>query len=485
MISWMQKHNKFLVVTIWIATISFIFMGGTYGFSYSIKSNSIGHVGDQELNRDRFHMEYQNLYSRYNQMFQGKFDEEQAKKMGLQQQVIDNMAAQAKILNLAESFGIVASDQEVAEKLASIPAFQKDGQFDRSIYDNYLTNSRLSTKTFEGSLRDNVIIEKTLKLLDVNGLQSEQAAFTTPFEIGDQIKYIVFSSSDVNITVDDAKLKEFWELRKDQYQTSKQYSFDMVTTSTDDINLSDEELQKHYEANSFNYIGAEGKLLSFDEAKEKVAVDLKLEKSKKSANLQYIAFKKGEIEKEKTLTYDLNDFRLPRDVWSEVSTKFKGDILKPKVVSKQYTTIKISDIIEPRTKTFEEAKNEVTSQYKADQAQEKLSQLAEEKLAGIDTEAGELSDYLTLNNISKQNLGLNEQEIANFSSKLFTSEEEKGIISIGNKAIVYKIVDQKLVTIDQNETERLEENANQAKLQTFQSNLMEELDKRYPTELYK
>ena len=77
MISWMQKNNKFLIVTIWIATISFIFTGATYGFSFGVKSNSIGQVGSIELGRDRFQMEYQNIYSRYNQMFQGKFDEEQ------------------------------------------------------------------------------------------------------------------------------------------------------------------------------------------------------------------------------------------------------------------------------------------------------------------------------------------------------------------------------------------------------------------------
>ncbi len=49
MISWMQKNNKFLVITIWIATISFIFTGATYGFSFGLKGSSIGKTGDIEL----------------------------------------------------------------------------------------------------------------------------------------------------------------------------------------------------------------------------------------------------------------------------------------------------------------------------------------------------------------------------------------------------------------------------------------------------
>ena len=484
MISWMQKNNKFLIVTIWIATISFIFTGATYGFSYGIKSNSIGQVGEVELSRDRFHMEYQNLYSRYNEMFQGKFDEEQAKKMGLQDQVLNQMIAQAKILNLAKEFGIVVSDKEVAERLASIPAFQKDGQFNKSIYSNYITNNRLSTKTFEESLRDAITIEKTFKLLNVGGLKGEYKSLQMPFEIGDKIKYITLSSDDINITVDETKLKEYWEERKEQYQTAKQYVLEIVRTKTDDINVSEAELRSYYEKNSFKYMDSEGKHLSFDEAKEQLIVDVKLDKSKKSANKQYIAFKKGQIDKEERLTYDVNDFRLPRDVWDAILSKNKEELLKPKVVNNQYVTIKIADIIEPRTKSFSEAKDEVTRAYKSDLSNEKLSQLAENTLTDIDNKEGKVSDFLTLKNIEKQNLGLNKQEIANFASKLFTSNQEKGIISIGNKVIVYKIIDQKIVTFDQNETDNLKQNSDQLKFQVFELNLMKKLDKKYPTEIY-
>jgi len=79
-------------------------------------------------------MEYRNLYNRYNQAFQGKFDEEKAKEMHLQEQVLNNMAVQAMILNLAKDFGIIVSDKEVADNLTTIPSFQKNGVFNKSIY---------------------------------------------------------------------------------------------------------------------------------------------------------------------------------------------------------------------------------------------------------------------------------------------------------------------------------------------------------------
>ena len=50
--------------------------------------------------------------------------------------------------------------------------------------------------------------------------------------------------------------------------------------------------------------------------------------------------------------------------------------------------------------------------------------------------------------------------------------------------MVYKIIEQKLISLENNETEILHKNADKIKNQSFQVNLMKELDKKYPTKLY-
>ncbi len=485
MISWMQKNNKFLIVTIWIATISFIFTGATYGFSFGIKSSSIGKTGDIELTRDRFQMEYRNLYNRYNQMLQGKFDEEQAKQMRLQEQVLNSMAGQALILNLAKEFGIVVEGKEIGEKLASIPSFQKDGVFNKSIYMNFLRNMGLSAKTFENSLRDNLIIEKTFSLLNLKGIEEEYKTFTTPFEVADKLKYTILSPKDINVTINDTKLKEFWEVRKDMFKTAKKYTFDVVWVDTKDVNVTDSEIEAHFKENSFKYTDTKGKLLSLEEAKPRVIKEVKLKKSKKSANRQYISYKKAQINKSETLTYDVNDFRLSKEVWSEVLSKNSGDLLKPKVVDSRYAIIKIVNIKEPTIKSFKDAKDELIPLYKNDKSKELLAKLSEENLKNIDKIKAKISNFITLKNIEKQKLGLNKQESSELASKLFTSDQEKGIISIGDKVVVYKVMEQKLISLDKNETVGLKANVDQLKKQSFQSNLMKQLDKKYPTKFYK
>jgi len=481
----MQKNNKFLIVTIWIATISFIFTGATYGFSFGIKSSSIGKTGDIELTRDRFQMEYRSLYNRYNQMFQGKFDEAQAKQMRLQEQVLNSMAGQAMILNLAKDFGIVVEDKEVGDKLEAMKSFQKDGIFNKSIYMNFLKSIGLSAKTFEDSLRDNIIIEKTFSLINLKGVEQEYKTFATAFEVADKLKYNILSPKDINITINDAKLKSFWEVRKDMFKTAKEYSFDVVWVETKDVNVTDKDINAYFNENSFKYTDTKGKLLSLDEAKPRVIRELKLKKSKKDANKRYISYKKGKIDKSETIKYDLNDFRLSKDIWDEIVSKKIGDLLKPKVVGNKYAILKIISIKEPTIKSFEDAKEQVTPLYKNDAVKELLAKLSEENLKNIDKMEAKISNFITLKNIDKQKLGLNKQESSELGSKLFTSDQEKGIISIGDKVVVYEVIEQKLISLDKNETKGLESNVDQLKKQSFQSNLMKELDKKYPTKFYK
>jgi len=467
----------------WIAALSFI-LAGAVGGSMGISSSSIGKVGDVELRKDKFQMEYSNLFSRYNQMMQGKFDDVQAKQMGLQDQVIKNMAAQAKILNLANEFGVIVTEEETGERLASYPAFQNEGQFDRKAYDTYIQNSGLSNETFETNLRDQLIIEKTFKLLNTSGLENEYKAFQLAFEVADKLKYVLLTKDDVNITTNDEKLKEFWEPRKDQFKTPKQYTLAIQWTETKDTEVTDKEVKAYYDENRFNYTDEAGKIKDFEDVKEWVKEATQVDKSKKSALKRYVKLKKGELSSDETLTLDINNKKLSKELWSAIQSAQKNDLLKPKVVDNRYASVKIINIVNPVTKSFSEIKEKITPIYQEEAKKEALMILSEKKLSNIDNLEINVSTYLTLDNAESQKLGLNQQESANFISKLFTSQEEKGIIPIGSKVMVYKITEQKLISLESNETDVLHENADQVKNQSFQASLMKALDKKYPTKLY-
>lgn len=485
MISWMQKHNKYLVWTIWVATIAFIgagFVGwGTY--SFGSKAGNVAKVGNIEIKQTQLNMAYSNLYNQYNEMMQGKLDEKKAKEMRLVQQAFLRIEVQAKLLNFAQEMGIVVSDKEVADTLAGIKGFQKDGVFNKDIYNAYLRSQRLKAKTFEATLKDELTIQKTLALLHTDALPLEEETVSAAMNVADKLMYKVLKSDDVNLTIDDTKLKAFWEAHKENFMTPRLYKLSIVWTETDGTEVTEEEIKAFYDENSFNYTDATGKQLAFEEAKEQATKDLKIKKSKKAAQKQYIAFKKVKLKNPESMTLPVNDSTLSKELWKDVLAKNSGEIIKPKVLGDKYATVKIEAVIEPKAKSFDEAKGEVAKLYTIQVQKEALLKLAKKTLGTMDENNANVSDFVTLE--KNDNLkSLNSEESLQFLQKLFTSLKEKGTIRVSDKVVVYKIMDQKFLPPDQNRTDLSKQTVNQIKSRTFEANLIKMLDAKYPTEVY-
>jgi len=485
MISWMQKHNKYLVWTIWVATIAFIGAGfvGWGSYSFGTKAGNVAKVGNVEISQTKLNMVYSNIYNQYNQAMQGTLDDKKAKEMGLIQQAFARLETQAKILNFANEVGIIVSDKEVVERLQRLGSFQKDGLFDKEIYNAYLKSQRLKAKAFEATLREELVIQKTMALISVEGLPFEIEAISAAMNVSDKLAYKVLTDADVNFIAEDTKIKSFWEMQKDKFMTTQMYDLSIVWTESKNANVTDDEIKSYYDTNSFNYTNAEGKQLSFEEAKTQASNDLKLKKTKKSAQKAYIAFKKGKLTQSEKITLPMGDLKLTKDVWNALKEKNVGDILKPKVVADMYATIKIENIVLPMVKTYDEAKIEVEVLYTAQAKKEALLTLAEETLKTFDKSNAIISDFVKLEENVNLN-PLNNKESLQFLQKLFTSSKEKGIISVADKIVVYNILEQKLAPVDANETEAVKQTVNKLKQNTLESNLIKMLDKEYPTETY-
>lgn len=486
MISWMQKHNKYLVWTIWIATIAFIGAGfvGWGSYSFGSKASSIAKVGDIDIKQSKLNMVYSSIYAQYNQALGGKLDDKKAQEMGLIKQAFSQLETQAKLLNLANELGIIVTDAEIVKKLQSIPAFQDNGAFKRDIYDGYLKSQRLKAKDFEQTLREDITIQKTLALVNVEALDLEIDAIGAGMNVSDKIAYIALSNDDLKFVLDESKVKAYWDMQKDNFKTKQSYNLSVVWTQTSDMNVSDKEIKAYYEANSFNYTDAVGKQLSYEEAKDRATKDLKIKNSKKIAQKAYVEFKKNQLNSSEVLSLELGDKKLTDTIWEEIKTKAVGDILKPKVVGDTYATIKIEKIIPPRVKTYQEAHQEASEIYANQAKKEELLKLADTTLKDFNQSNAIISDFLKLeeNIVIKP---LNNKESLNFLKKLFTSSKEKGIISVSNRLIVYNIIEQKVSQVDKNETEIIKETTNKLKQSTFESNLIKILDKKYPTEVYR
>ncbi|SFV58678.1 Peptidyl-prolyl cis-trans isomerase PpiD [hydrothermal vent metagenome] len=484
MISWMQKHNKYLIVTIWIATIAFIGAGfvGWGSYQYGSKASNIAEVGNIKITQAQLDMSYRNIYQRYNQQMQGQLDDKKAKELGLIKQAFNSLETQAKLLNLSNEFGIIVSDNELSDKIASIPSFQTNGHFDKDIYTSYLNSQRLKAKTFEEVMRNELVIEKTLSLLNVAPLKSENNIIKNIMGISDKISYKVIDKADINIDVNETSLKAYWEQNKFLYMTQTKYKLDLLWTNTDNITVTDKEIEDFYGTNSFNYTDKDGKQLLLSDAKSSVVNDLKLKKAKKDAQKRYIAFKKDKLKKSESVTININDMMLSDEVWKEIEAKNINSILKAKILGNRYVSVKIIEKIEPREMTFSEAEKSVKEAYIEEEKNKELKNLAQNTLKDFNKSNPIVSDFIQID--SKNALqGLTIDETRSFIQQLFISQKENDIISLQDKSIVYNILEQKIDSSDIKD-DVVKNITKQIKQQDFESNLIDSLGKKYKTKMF-
>jgi peptidyl-prolyl cis-trans isomerase D len=117
MIEWMQTHRKWLVITIWIATIAFIGAGfvGWGQFNLASKSSTVAEInGNTEVSIQDVQEIYNNLFMDLNQKLGGKLDDATAEKLGLKQQAFEMAIKQGILREYAKNLGLYVTDEELS-----------------------------------------------------------------------------------------------------------------------------------------------------------------------------------------------------------------------------------------------------------------------------------------------------------------------------------------------------------------------------------
>ncbi|EAJ8621231.1 peptidylprolyl isomerase, partial [Campylobacter jejuni] len=102
MLTWMQHHKKYLVVTIWVSTIAFVgagFLGwGAYDFNLN-RSSSVATVGNEKIGFSEFDTRYRQILSYYNQISNGALTPENAEQLGIKNIALSSLVEDKLLLN--------------------------------------------------------------------------------------------------------------------------------------------------------------------------------------------------------------------------------------------------------------------------------------------------------------------------------------------------------------------------------------------------
>lgn len=479
MIGWMQKHKKYLIITIWISTIAFVGAGfvGWGSYSFSSTSNAVAVVGDRKISIEKLQREYAKLYNLYNQLFNGDLDNEQAKKIGIEEQALNNLISRALRLNYAYDLGLRISKEEVIDALIAMDTFQNNGQFDNEIYKRLLADNQLRPKDFEEELGESLLLEKLNAILEIPLTPLETEMMGAIYFTEDHVKIHILKQSDITFTPAQEAIKKYWEENQDIYQTQRGYEISSVSVNVKDINYNEEDIKKYYEDFKNQFLNEEGQVLPFLEVKNRVIEDYKDSQAQKEALKEYISLRKGENQKAKNSIIYEGDNRYGVEFINLLSQANEKETLKPIKVNDSYITAEVLKIISSQSKTYEEAKNDAREDYVSFEKAKILEENAKKELVnfkGIDV--GYVNKDTT--EVFK---GLDKNESRDFINQLLSVKKEKGYILLTNKAVLYQILRQRVKKSDiiSHNLEFLIQNGIQVKGRLVESEFLEYLSKIY------
>src|SRR5437667_2021513 len=167
MLDRMRQHRSWLKWSLALVVLSFVIFyipeflrstGADAGAGETIAS-----VAGHEITAGEFRRAYQAQLQAYRSSYGGNMSEQLLKQLGVDQQILQQLVEERAALDEAERLGIRASDEEVRQRIFSMPAFQENGAFiGEQRYQQLLRMQRppLMPADFEDNVRRGLLVEK-------------------------------------------------------------------------------------------------------------------------------------------------------------------------------------------------------------------------------------------------------------------------------------------------------------------------------------
>jgi peptidyl-prolyl cis-trans isomerase D len=203
--------------------------------------------------------EYENSLSqqkdRMRQQLGANFDASMFDNPQMKRAVLDNLVSQKLLVERARSAGLVVPDEQVAQAIAGIEAFQVDGKFDKRTYELVLSSQNMSPLTFEARVHEEMLGQQLQDAYLQNGFAANSVADNI-IRLNEQQRVVNVSPISLQsfisqAKVDAAAVKKFYDQNPDEFRVGEQAKVEYVKFSADDllakIAVSKEDARNYYE----------------------------------------------------------------------------------------------------------------------------------------------------------------------------------------------------------------------------------------------
>ncbi|MBX2880021.1 MAG: SurA N-terminal domain-containing protein [Granulosicoccus sp.] len=379
-----SKPVKYTLIT--IICIPFAFVGINSYFSGG-GANYAAKVDGEEIGLREFEQAYFQQRQQLQQMFGGEIPAAFNDETRLRQQALDSLLTQQALANTVSNNGFALSDETLAKNIQNIPIFQRDGNFDKDLYRRELQSRSMTVDQFEAGFRDDSAIAQFRSgIVDtafvLPGEKSRLEELSGQIRKTDYVRFELAAEVE-NTEVSDEEVQTHFDENADSYNFPERVKIQYLELSRDElkaaVDITDEEAEEYFESNSGNYITGEERkashiLLEVDgDLEEKTAqlLDIKkrIEEGEDFAALAAeFSTDIGSAENGGSLGQFGKGAMVPEFEAAVFALTEPGSLSEPVQSEFGLHLIKLDEAIPERGKTFDEVKAEIVDILKVQAA---------------------------------------------------------------------------------------------------------------------
>lgn len=159
--------------------------------------------------------------------------------MGLKRQVLDRLVEEEAQLQVSRDLGYRISAQQLVNHINQIQAFQKEGRFDRELYEQVLSSNALRPMAWEQDQLRALLLTQPFR-----GVTSTQFVVKPELEAVLKLReqqrsvgygVIALANFEANVSISDEDVKAYYDKNAERYKTAEEVKVDYIELNIADL----------------------------------------------------------------------------------------------------------------------------------------------------------------------------------------------------------------------------------------------------------
>ncbi|HEY6094631.1 MAG TPA: SurA N-terminal domain-containing protein [Gallionellaceae bacterium] len=254
MFDFVHERKRLVQIVLLLIVLPFAFWG-VDSYRKAGGGDAPATVDGEKITQQELDTALRQQQDRMRELMGANFDPSIFDNPEVKRSILEKLVNQRLMTMQARKAGLTVSDEQLAQLIAGIRAFQKDDKFDKQAYERALKSQNMTPQIFEARVKQELTTRQLVDAYTQNGFSSQSAAENL-IRLNEQQRVVsVAQLADDDfmnqVKVDDAAVKDYFDRNQNEFRSPEQVKAEYVVLSAaslqNKVSVEPAEIKQYYD----------------------------------------------------------------------------------------------------------------------------------------------------------------------------------------------------------------------------------------------